>query len=118
MNRARIRLLAGALAYLPGFLWAAQDPFTVPVESGQFELRVIESARLDAGQSVTIASELPSNQGKLIWLAPEGAWVEQGTEIVRFDPTPFETEVQKLERDFEAATAAQLDAMERCFLRG
>ncbi|MGI9330789.1 MAG: efflux RND transporter periplasmic adaptor subunit [Gammaproteobacteria bacterium] len=109
-----MRIMARAcgllLSTLPILLWAADDPFTVTVASGPFELRVIESARLDAGRSVTIASELPSNQAKLIWLAPEGSWVEAGAEIVRFDPTPFETEAQKLEREHEEAAAAQLQA--------
>lgn len=89
---------------------AADDPFTVPVEAGPFELRVIESARLDAGQSITISSELPSNQAKVVWLVPEGAKVVAGEEIVRFDPTPFEAEVQKLEQEFEEVTAGQIQA--------
>lgn len=114
MNGRQVSLLAAVILALPRLLvppaFALEEPFTVTVESGPFELRVVESARLDAGQSVTIASELPSNQGKLIWLAPEGSWVEQGEVIVRFDPTPFEVEVQQLERDFEEATAAQLQA--------
>jgi HlyD family secretion protein len=101
-------LILACAAALPAVVGAAEEPFTVPVEAGPFELRVIESARLDAGQSITIASELPSNQAKVIWLVPEGAKVQQGDEIVRFDPTPFEAEVQKLEQEYEEATAAQV----------
>jgi len=109
MMSARNPLLL-SLAILPVLLWAADDPFTVPVEAGPFELRVIESARLDAGRSVTIASELPSNQAKLIWLAPEGSWVEAGAEIVQFDSTPFEAEAEKLEQEHEEASASLLQA--------
>lgn len=104
------RLGGFVLLVIAGSVFAADDPFTVSVEAGPFELRVIESARLDAGQSVTIASELPSNQGKVIWLIPEGAKVTRGDEIVRFDPTPFEAEAVKLEQEFEEASAAQVQA--------
>ena len=71
---------------------------------------MIESARLDAGQSVTIASELPSNQAKVVWLTPEGAMVTKGDDVVRFDPTPFEAEAQKLEQEFEEASASLAQA--------
>lgn len=108
MTRSVLKLLA--LALPPAVSFGADDPFTVPVEAGPFELRVIESARLDAGRSVTIASELPSNQGKVVWLIAEGVKVRKGDEIVRFDPTPFEAEVQKLEQEHEEASAAQIQA--------
>lgn len=88
-------------------VWAKdQQPFTVTVSSGDFDLFVTESARLDTRQSHTLASELPSNTAKLIWLVEEGAYVEAGAQVARFDKTPFIEEQQKLTRDLADARAA------------
>ena len=92
--------------------WAQNDgaPFTVNVSSGDFDVLVVESARLDARQSVTLASELPSNQAKIVWLVDEGKFVEAGELIAKFDRTPFEEELAKLRRDSEDARAAMAQA--------
>ena len=65
-----------------------ERPFTVNVMPGKFDVFVIESARLDARQSVTLASELPSNEGKIIWLTEEGTYLNEGDLVAKFDPAP------------------------------
>lgn len=83
-----------------------ERPFTVDVTPGQFDVFVVESARLDARQSVTLASELPSNRGKIIWLVEEGTYVSEGDLVTRFDPAPFEDALAKLNREYQDGTAA------------
>jgi multidrug resistance efflux pump len=88
----------------------ADDTLTVAVSEGPFELQVSGTAVLDARQSVTLSSELPSNSGKLIWLVPDGALVKRGDIVARFDPAAFEAEVRDLERDLADAQAALMQA--------
>jgi len=84
----------------------ADQPFTVAVTAGDFDVMVVESARLDARRSVTLASELPSNQGKLIWLVDEGTYVEEGVLVAKFDRAPFEEELTNINRDLQDGRAA------------
>jgi RND family efflux transporter MFP subunit len=107
----RILFSLGALSLLPASAPAADEkPFTVEVESGGFDVFVVESARLDARQSVTLASELPSNKGKIIWLVDEGTYVNAGDPVARFDPAPFEEELAKIEREYQDARAGLAQA--------
>lgn len=78
---------------------------TAPVLSGPFDIEVTESATLDARQSVTLSSDLPSNRAKILYLAEEGAFVRQGDVVARFDPSPFEEDISKLESDIQEARA-------------
>ena len=78
---------------------------TARVLDGVFDIYIIESATLDARQSVTLASELPSNKAKVLALAPEGDLIEQGEVVVKFDPTPFEEDIAKIENDLEEQRA-------------
>ena len=72
----------------------------------EFDVYVIESARLDARQSVTLASELPSNSAKIVWLVEEGSYVEAGDVVARFDPAPFEKDIADLRREYQDGLAA------------
>jgi len=87
-----------------------EKPFTVAVTPGKFDVFVIESAQLDARQSVTLASELPSNKGKIIWLVEEGTYVKAGDLVARFDPAPFEEDLANLNRDHDDGEAALAQA--------
>jgi len=103
-------------------LWAFTDEhpessgaFFTPiakVEVQPFEIYITESAELEASQSVILSSDLPSNTGKLLYLAPEGLLINEGEEIARFDPTPFEEEIQKIENNIkeEQANIQQAEA--------
>ncbi len=101
---------AGLLASCCASLAQAEEPFTVEVAAGPFDVFVTETARLDAKQSVTLSSELPSNTGKIVWLLPEGDYVERGAAVARFDPAPFETEMQQHSRELQDARATLVQA--------
>jgi HlyD family secretion protein len=89
---------------------AGAEPPLAEVKSGAFDIYVMEAATLDARQSVTIASELPSNSGKLAWLIDDGAFVKAGETIARFDAEPFREDAAKAEREYEEARAALAQA--------
>jgi len=89
---------------------ADEKPFTVAVTPGKFDVFVIESARLDARQSVTLSSELPSNTAKIIWLVEEGTYINEGDLVARFDPAPFEEDLANLTRDYQDGKAALAQA--------
>ena len=82
------------------------------VTEGPFEVYVTASALIDARQSVTLSSELPSNQAKILYLADEGVVLKAGEDLARFDPAPFEDEQVKLEAELKElrATLEQAEA--------
>ncbi|KJS07279.1 MAG: hypothetical protein VR73_09205, partial [Gammaproteobacteria bacterium BRH_c0] len=80
------------------------------VESGPFAITVTEQAVLDAGQSVTISSDLPSNRAKLLYLATEGSLLAPGDVIARIDPAPFEQDLETLRSDIQEAEAVLMQA--------
>ena len=80
------------------------------VESGPFAIHLGEAVVLDAARSVTIASDLPSNRAKLLYLATEGALLDQGEVIARIDPAPFAEDIAKLESDIQEAEAVLMQA--------
>lgn len=102
--------LACVYLFCTGALASDEKPFTVDVTPGQFDVFVIESARLDARQSVTLASELPSNTGKIIWLVEEGTYLQAGDLVAKFDPAPFKEDIANLERDYQDGKAALAQA--------
>lgn len=107
----RTQSLGAGIALLSAAAFAADDqPFTVAVEPGGFDVFVVESARLDARQSVTLASELPSNKGKIIWLVEEGTYLTAGDPVARFDRAPFEEDLAKFEREYSDGRAALAQA--------
>lgn len=69
------------------------------VSERAFDVYVTETAELDAGQSVLLSTDLPSNRGKAVFLVAEGDLVEAGDLVARFDATPFAEDLQKIERD-------------------
>lgn len=109
MNPGR-RIAGACLALAAAGILAAEAPPTYEVRFRDFELYVVENATLDARRSVTIASELPSNLAKVVWLVEEGSQVEPGAPVVRFDPAPFEEELAQARRDLADARAALAQA--------
>lgn len=63
---------------------------------GGFSIEVNSVGTLDAARSYTVSSEIKGNKGKIIHVAEDGEWVEQGDTLVRFDPSPFEEEALSL----------------------
>ncbi len=82
----------------PAMASALFSPVTT-VRQRDFSIHVVEKATLDARQSVLLSSELPSNRAKSIYLAPEGELISAGDVVARFDPTPFEEDMEKVRND-------------------
>jgi HlyD family secretion protein len=54
------------------------------------------SGELEAAHSISIASTIKGDQGKIIDLIVDGVYVQPGQVLVKMDPTPFEDKVEKL----------------------
>ncbi|MEA1889703.1 MAG: HlyD family efflux transporter periplasmic adaptor subunit [Pseudomonadota bacterium] len=89
-----------------------QEPVIARVDQGSFDISIIESGVLEARRSVTLASELPSNRAKIIFLKQEGATVKPGEAIVKFDKAPFIEDIDKLTAEIGDASAALAQAEE------
>ncbi len=94
---------------------ASEDGPTLPsarispharVTAGPFEVYVTASALIEARQSVTLSSELPSNKAKILYLADEGVPLQAGDVLARFDPAPFEEEQVTLEGELRELRAS------------
>ena len=89
-----------------------QQPVVARADHGPFDISIIESGVLEARRSVTLASDLPSNKAKIIYLKPEGATVNPGDVIVKFDKSPFVEDIAKLTAEISEARAALAQAEE------
>lgn len=89
-----------------------QQPIVARADQGTFDIAIIESGILEARRSVTLASELPSNKAKIVFLKPEGATVNPGDVIVKFDRSPFVEDIAKLTAEVSDASAALAQAEE------
>lgn len=90
---------------------AAERPADlVPAQGGEFAVYVSESASIEARRSVTIASDLPSNSAKIAWLVEDGARVEAGDVVARFDAEPFREAAEKANGELQDARAMLLQA--------
>lgn len=75
------------------------------VQQGSFEIRLRTVGVLDASRSFQVVSALPGDRGKIIQIVEDGARVEKGDVVLRFDPTPFEAEVRRLSGDLKSREA-------------
>ncbi len=75
------------------------------VERGNLSVSIHTLGVLDAAKSYLISSEIRGNKGKIISLVRDGSWVEEGAELVRLDPSPFEEEVHRLQGKVESLKA-------------
>jgi len=87
-----------------------QEPVVARADQGSFDISIIESGILNARRSVTLASDLPSNRAKIIFLKQEGATVKLGEVIVKFDQAPFVEDIEKLSAEISDASAALAQA--------
>jgi len=97
-----------AIAFWPGE--EDRSALVAAVQEGPFEVTILESGTLRASRSVGYSSSIPGNQAKIVFLAPEGATVERGDVLVRFDATPFEEERRQSEAQLEQARAELVKA--------
>jgi HlyD family secretion protein len=99
--RRALGLLAagGSLLLLPLLVMSGSDPArgiaTARVEEGSFKVAIVEGGTLQALRSVSYASNIQSNQAKIVALAPEGKLVQKGDLLILFDSAPFEEEIRK-----------------------
>jgi HlyD family secretion protein len=96
------------LVVLGGFYWASgsksngQALVTVEAKSGPFTAKLSEAGELRALESATISAQ---KDLQLIYLAPEGTFVKKGDELVRFDPTRYETALEEANATLQVSQA-------------
>ncbi len=61
-----------------------------------FQVEVHTVGELEAARSTIIASSIRGDQGKIIYLIPDGINVKAGEILVKMDPTPFEEKIAEL----------------------
>jgi HlyD family secretion protein len=99
----------GALAIVIFFLvrslfYTSSTIPTFAARQGNMEIAVTESGELRAKRTVSIvAPVLRGGKLKIIYMIPEGTYVEPGTVVVRFDPSDALLEVKKAESELELA---------------
>jgi HlyD family secretion protein len=107
-------LLLGAALLFPLAL-APQVPPGIAlaeVREGPFEVTIVESGVLQALKSVTYASQIQSNQAKIIAIVPEGKMVQKGDLLILFDQAPFEEEIRRSQAALAQAQAELRKAQE------
>jgi HlyD family secretion protein len=93
-------------------------PLLATVKRASFDVAITESGVLEALRSVTLCSEIPSNNAKIVYLVPEGTQVEEGDVLVSFDPTPFQEDVRKFQFQVNEAKALLDEARQEVGLEG
>lgn len=111
---ATVVLLAGLGGW---FFWVATagnvvEQKTVAVTRGVIEQEVRERGLVQPARVVPIQSEIMSNQGRVIWLHEEGATVNRGLVVARFDTKPFMDALMRAEQDLVDAYSS-LEAAEK-----
>lgn len=87
----------------------------VQVQVRSFNIAVHTVGELEAAQSTSISSSIRGDQGKLIWLIADGAYVKPGDLLIKIDPTPFEEKIEELKlkiKDQEASLGTQIKTVE------
>lgn len=118
-RRRPLRLVVGVVVAL-GLVVGVASLFTggpnalaaAEVRQGPFRVAVVETGTLEALRSVTYASQIQSNQAKIVALAPEGKLVEEDDLLILFDAAPFEEEIRKNQALLAQAEADLLQAGE------
>jgi len=88
------------------------------VSEGPFRVTIVESGTLQALRSVTYASQIQSNQAKIVAMAPEGKLVQKGDMLLLFDSAPFEEEIRKSDALLRQAQAELEKAQQDLKLQG
>ena len=117
---AVVAILAGIGLAARSYMQADVSLEAIPVaavQRGAVAISITESGTLQALQSVTLASEINGNRAKIVKIAEEGSYVEQGNLVIEFDQTPFEEELRKLRSEVKQAEAAIVEARENLKLQ-
>jgi HlyD family secretion protein len=73
----------------------ARGTAVAEVQEGPFQVTIIEGGTLQALRSMTYASNIQSNQAKIVAMAAEGKLVQKGDLLILFDAAPFEEEIRR-----------------------
>jgi len=74
-------------------------PATLPtayVVKQDLKVNIKTVGELEAARSISIASSIKGDLGKIIELIPDGVYVEPGQVLVKIDSTPFEEKIEQL----------------------
>jgi RND family efflux transporter MFP subunit len=86
------------------FFYSTSTIPTFTAKQGNMEIAVTVSGELRAKRTVSIvAPVLRGGKLKIIYMIPEGTYVEPGTVVVRFDPSDALLEVKNAESELELA---------------
>ena len=77
-----------------------------------FQVTVRAVGVLEAAKSHMISSQLKGSEAKIIQLIADGRQVKEGDVLIRFDPVPLETEIEKLKANVKSYKAAVQAARE------
>lgn len=77
-------------------LEVSEDVSTSKVRKRDFLVDVRTIGELEASQSLSISSQIRSDNGKIIYIIPDGTNVQVGDVLVKLDPTPFEEKLELL----------------------
>jgi len=69
----------------------------VKVKKQSFSIDVRTIGELEAAHSTSISSSIRGDNGKIIYLIPDGVSVKKGEVLVKMDPTPFEEKLETLQ---------------------
>jgi HlyD family secretion protein len=92
----------GAFYWSPGANSNGQALVTVEAKTGPFTAKLSEAGELRALESATISAQ---KDLQLIYLAPEGTFAKKGDELVRFDPTRYETALEEANATLQVSQA-------------
>jgi HlyD family secretion protein len=75
------------------------------VQPRDFQVRINSIGTLDAEQSYMVSSTIKGDKGKIIYLVDEGNSVQSGDLLIRFDATPFENDISRLNGELKSREA-------------
>jgi HlyD family secretion protein len=84
---------------------SATDLRLAEVQPRDFQIRINSIGALDAERSYMVSSTIKGDKGKIIFLVEEGNAVQSGDVLVRFDPTPFENDISRLNGELKSREA-------------
>lgn len=96
-------------------LFRTSDKESIPVaraERREFIIDVKTVGGLEAARSTIISSSIRGDQGKVIYLVPDGLNVKEGDVLLKMDPTPFEEKIASLKSEIKEKEA-HISALEQ-----
>lgn len=112
-NPKRRKILLSVAPLIIGVFWVGsnflasenEDPAvrSAKVKRGPLTIKIIESGELRAKDQVTISA---ISDKQILWLVPEGKWVEKGDTLIKLESTKYEITRDEMESLILMASAA------------